>query len=121
MAQAERDLAHAEWSLRGEFYEWACFIAQQSAEKAVKAVYQAQHAVAWGHSISKLIQSLLAGMQPDAELVERGIRLDRFYIQPRYPNGFDVGSPGDYYTRRDAEGAIEDAREIIRACQRYLS
>jgi HEPN domain-containing protein len=96
MAQAERDLEQAEWSLKGEFYEWACFIAQQAAEKAVKAVYQAHHAAAWGHSVSKLLVSLPEGLHPEEALVERAIRLDRFYILPRYPNGFDVGSPKDY-------------------------
>ena len=57
----------------------------------------------------------------DERLVERAIQLDRFYILPRYPNGFDVGSPKDYYTRRDAEGALEDARAIIDACRCFLS
>jgi HEPN domain-containing protein len=121
MAQAERDLEEAEWSLKGEFYEWACFIAQQAAEKAVKAVYQAHHAVAWGHSVSKLLVSLPEGLRPEEALVECAIRLDRFYILPRHPNGFDVGSPKDYFTYHDAEKAIEDAREIIHACWRYLS
>jgi HEPN domain-containing protein len=46
MAQAERDLEQAEWSLKGGFYEWVCFTCQQAAEKAVKAVFQARHGVA---------------------------------------------------------------------------
>jgi hypothetical protein len=33
------------------------------------------------------------------------MRLDRFYFLPRYPNDFDVGSPEDYITRHDVEGA----------------
>jgi HEPN domain-containing protein len=55
MAQAKRDLAQAEWSVEGKFYEWACFVAQQAAKKAVKAVYQARHAAAWGHSVGSLL------------------------------------------------------------------
>ena len=121
LAQAERDLQQAEWSLKGEFYEWACFICQQAAEKAVKAVYQAHHGAGWGHSVSKLLVALPKGLTVDERLVERAIQLDRFYILPRYPNGFDVGSPKDYYTRRDAEGALEDARAIIDACRCFLS
>lgn len=38
MDQAERDLQHARSDVDGGYYEWACFSAQQAAEKAVKAV-----------------------------------------------------------------------------------
>jgi HEPN domain-containing protein len=36
--QARGDLAHARNDLQDGFYDWACFSAQQAAEKAVKAV-----------------------------------------------------------------------------------
>jgi len=121
MNQAERDLAQARWSLEGRFFEWACFVAQQAAEKAVKAVYQAHHAIAWGHSVSNLLANLPGDSHPADDLIERAIRLDRFYILPRYPNGFDMGSPKDYFTRRDAEEAIKDAERIIGFCRRCLS
>jgi len=45
--QAEWNLKHAENDVRGEYYEWACFSAQQTAEKALKALYQSQNQVAW--------------------------------------------------------------------------
>lgn len=38
MAQAQRDLEHARLSIGSGHFEWACFAAQQAAEKAVKAV-----------------------------------------------------------------------------------
>jgi HEPN domain-containing protein len=38
LAQAERDLEEAEWNLKGEFYEWVCFCAQQAGEKAAKGL-----------------------------------------------------------------------------------
>jgi len=40
LRQAEKDLRHAKNSLQSGDYEWACFAAQQSAEKALKALYQ---------------------------------------------------------------------------------
>ncbi len=39
MNQAEGDLLHARNDVAGGYYEWACFSAQQAAEKAVKAVF----------------------------------------------------------------------------------
>ncbi|MFN3974225.1 MAG: HEPN domain-containing protein [Dehalococcoidia bacterium] len=38
-ARAQRDLQNARWEMGGGFYEWACFVAQQAAEKALKSVY----------------------------------------------------------------------------------
>jgi HEPN domain-containing protein len=38
-AQAERDLDHARSSQKEGRHEWACFAAQQSAEKAIKALH----------------------------------------------------------------------------------
>jgi len=46
--------------------------------------------------------------------------LDRHYILARYPNGFETGTPADYYTSEDAEGAIADAQQIIEFCKQYL-
>ena len=39
LAQAAHDLEHAEHSLEGGHYDWACFAAHQAAEKAVKGLY----------------------------------------------------------------------------------
>ena len=36
--QAEADLQHARHAWRDEHFEWACFAAQQAAEKAAKGV-----------------------------------------------------------------------------------
>jgi len=47
--QARRDLQHARHALENEEFEWACFAAQQSAEKALRALYQTAGADAWGH------------------------------------------------------------------------
>ena len=43
MRQAEGDLEHAGLSACEGDYEWACFAAQQAAEKAIKAVYYFHH------------------------------------------------------------------------------
>jgi HEPN domain-containing protein len=37
--QSLRDLELAERIMYADYYEWACFVAQQAAERAVKALY----------------------------------------------------------------------------------
>ena len=39
LRQADRDFEHAIDSRHAERHEWACFAAQQAAEKAVKALH----------------------------------------------------------------------------------
>ncbi|MGH2520820.1 MAG: HEPN domain-containing protein, partial [Chloroflexota bacterium] len=48
--QAERDLEQAVASQTDGRHEWACFAAQQAAEKAVKALHLHLGEDAWGHT-----------------------------------------------------------------------
>ena len=50
LKQAKHDLDHARQSIGLEHFAWACFAAQQAAEKAVKALHLHLGTVAWGHS-----------------------------------------------------------------------
>lgn len=58
MYEAERDLEHARHDAAAEFHNWACFSAQQGAEKAVNAVFQKMGSEAWGHSVAGLLREL---------------------------------------------------------------
>ena len=70
MDQAEWDLSHAKSDLERGFYDWACFSAQQSAEKAVKAVFQKLGAEGWGHSVADLLNELLDRVEPGNQLID---------------------------------------------------
>lgn len=39
----------------------------------------------------------------------------------RYPNGFDSGAPGDFYTEEDSRRAIEQAEVLIELCSRQVA
>lgn len=117
LAQAKRDLNHAVHACEDEDFEWSCFSAQQGAEKAVKAVFLYLHGESWGHSVFALLKDLSDKIEVSERLIEAAKNLDKHYIPTRYPNGFDSGTPGDYYTQKDAQEAIENAREIIEFCE----
>lgn len=120
LRQAKRDLEHAKHSLRDGDYEWACFATQQAAEKAVKALYQKLGAEAWGHSVSALLANLPPQIHPEEVLIDKAKELDKHYIPPRYPNFQPTGAPLDYYTKMEAERAIEHAEAIVSFCQNNL-
>jgi len=132
MAQARRDLENAKYEAKGRFFEWACFLCQQSAEKAVKAVYQRTGAEAYGHSVSGLLSRLSLidstndsekpiDLQKKSELVALAKELDKNYIAARYPNTHPEGAPFAMYTEPEADRSIEYAERIIRFCEDLLS
>jgi len=121
MDQAEGDLRHARNDLAGEFFDWACFSAQQAAEKAVKAVFQRMGAEAWGHSVADLLAELGQRHSVPEPLRDGALELDKAYIPARYPNAHPSGSPRTRYTRTEATRLIDHADQILRFCSDLLS
>src|SRR5574341_1115023 len=56
--QAEADLRHARHALRDGDHDWACFAAQQAAEKAAKGAHDCLGQEAWGHVVTELLDAL---------------------------------------------------------------
>jgi len=118
--QAAHDLHHAGLALEGGHFAWACFAAHQAAEKAVKALFQKAGGEARGHSVTDLLAHLPPAFAPDPALQELAKTLDRHYIPPRYPNAHPAGAPYEYYTKGDAEKAIDSGERILRFCESHL-
>lgn len=111
LAQAERDMEQARSSAAEERHEWACFAAQQAAEKAVKALHLARGQEAWGHVVARLLGEL--PVAPPANLIEKAKVLDNLYVPTRYPNGHPEGSPFEHYGPLQSGQAILYAGEIV--------
>jgi len=121
LKQAERDLGFAETAIATKYYEWAAFGAQQSAEKAVKALVQSLHGSARGHSITEMLRQLPAPMQVPREALAGAQALDRVYVTSRYPNGFASGSPSEYFSEEGTCELVEHARAILEFCRSQIS
>jgi len=119
--QAKKDISHSRNALESKDYEWSCFSAQQAAEKAVKSVFMKLNKDSWGHSVNYLLVELSKLIKVDNKLINLAKQLDKNYILARYPNGFDIGSPYEYYSRKDAEESIENAEKIIEFCENIIS
>jgi len=119
LRQAEKDLEKARLDLQWAYYEWACFTAHQAAEKAIKALFQRLHGEAWGHGTKSLLENL---PYEDRSLwIEDAKLLDKLYIPTRYPNGLPQGIPHDYFTKKEAEQAVEAASRIYEWCKSKIS
>ena len=111
--QAARDLEQAEDARQAGRHEWACFAAQQAAEKAVKAFHLHLGQEAWGHVVARLLRELPEEVSVPTELIEQAQVLDNFYIPTRYPNSHPEGAPFEHYGPIQSEEAIRYARAIF--------
>lgn len=113
--QAENDLEFARMALREGFFHQACFIAQQSAEKAVKAIgYRLGDRTILGHSVVVLVARYAEQVPALAKLNEQAGILDQYYIPTRYPNGLPGGVPFAAFHEPQARAAIEGAERFVR-------
>ncbi|MBC7185492.1 MAG: HEPN domain-containing protein [Calditrichaeota bacterium] len=119
--QAERDLQQAEDSRGAGRHEWACFAAQQAAEKAVKALHLHLGQEGWGHVVAKLLSALPPEVSPPKELLDKARVLDSFYIPPRYPNSYPEGAPFEHYGPLQSQEAISYASEILAFVRAHMA
>jgi HEPN domain-containing protein/predicted nucleotidyltransferase len=114
IALAADDLAFAEHGVELGFFAQTCFLAQQVAEKAARAVHYARGArIVMGHSVDGLLESLAPDL-PQVEALRDGAKeLDQHYVPTRYPNGLPGNVPFRAFTRDQAQRAVGHARAIL--------
>jgi HEPN domain-containing protein/predicted nucleotidyltransferase len=114
LEQAQSDLAVAKWNEQGGFHSAACFWAQQTAERALKAyLYFRGKRRVIGHSVLDLGKACAQLDHDFDSLVSAAARLDRYYIPTRYPNGIPGGVPAQVYQADEAQEAIQLAERTV--------
>jgi len=114
LEQARYDLEAAQDSHKTNHNEWACFQAQQAAEKALKAYLFAKRQQPFAiHSVGALLE-LCKEEKLDIAGIKNSIVLDSYYVPARYPNGVPYGTvPHKAFSSEQAKGAIELASRLI--------
>ncbi|MBS4007072.1 MAG: HEPN domain-containing protein [Clostridium sp.] len=112
--QSEADLLGVQVLFDNNLYHLACFIAQQVAEKAIKAfLYARGEQIVTGHSVTALATWAEQFDAAFAALRDEVAILDGYYIPTRYPNGIPDSIPAKVYTRKPAEEALRLAEKTI--------
>jgi HEPN domain-containing protein len=120
--QAENDLAYAEVGLRAGYAAQTCFMAQQIAEKALKAVALARgDRQARGHSCAKLGARIASEIRELEQMGPQLLELDQYYVPARYPNGVPSGAPFEAYSIEQARGALRIGADIVRLTRARLA
>lgn len=114
LEQAQADRYGAQLLFDGASYHLACFVAQQIAEKALKAFLYAQgEEIVIGHSVEKLARWAVEYDADFSTLREAVAPLDAYYIPTRYPNGLPDSIPARVYTRKAAEDTLSMADQVL--------
>lgn len=95
------------------YHQWSCFLAEQSAQLAVKGLLHGAGQGAWGHDLVALGQraGLVVGAT-DIAVEDALRRLSRHYLPARYPDANPGGTPGEHYGPTDAEAACADVATV---------
>jgi HEPN domain-containing protein len=114
LSQATEDLKWARRLSDEGGWHIACFLAQQVAEKALKAYLYAQgEEIVLGHSVARLCTAAAVYEPFFGEKSSNWSILDSYYIPTRYPNGLPDGIPADVYNQSAARGAVSLAAEVV--------
>lgn len=114
--QAAYDLKAARWNIEGGFHDTACFLAQQSGEKALKSLLYylgARKQALFTHSLVEMIHEAAKKLGMLKESLEEARELDLHYIPSRYPNGLPSGYPHQFYGQETSEKAVKAANKIF--------
>ncbi len=114
LEQAQTDLGWAKRLHADGAYYLVCFLAQQAAEKALKAFLYAQgEEIVLGHSVRQLS---VRAAEFDGSLVrwvDSWAILDSYYIPTRYPNGLPDDIPARVYGADASLGALQRVTEVL--------
>ena len=121
LEQAQADLKWAR-HLRDEGAAYlACFLAQQVAEKALKAFLYAQgEELVVGHSVRQLCQRAADYDERFELYLNKWAILDSYYIPTRYPNGLPGDIPARVYNQEAAKTALALAETVMAQVENWF-
>lgn len=119
--QAADDLTNGRRLSDTGVYHLACFLAQQSAEKAIKAILLWERGD-WPrtHAI-RLLLAELGDVAIDSELARDLETLEKFYVTTRYPDALDYAPPFRSFSKAEADAALGIAQRALDRVRDYLA
>ena len=119
--QALADFSFLPAARQAARYDTCCFLAQQSARKALKAyLFHAGEERIFAHSIFNLCAMAAQYAADFTELKERVKPLDVYYAVGHYSHVRGYVIPAGRYTERDAEQAIGMAEAVVALAWRLM-
>ncbi|MBN1962657.1 MAG: HEPN domain-containing protein [Deltaproteobacteria bacterium] len=108
--QAEEDFLWAKDTYNSNRFSQACFVCQQCGEKALKALSLSR---GFERVKSHFILDIARALEINSEIEEAAKRLDLYYISTRYPDALPSGALFEFFTKAQAEEALDFVRKIL--------
>lgn len=114
LRQAESDLKCAQWNQQGGFFASACFLAQQSAAKALRALlfFNGEDARET-RSVVDLFDRAITYEEDLRGFIGSSTSLDIYYKTSRFPDAIPGGIPSEVLSEKDSMDAIKQAADIL--------
>jgi len=110
LKQAENELLWGRDAAERDQHALVCFLSQQAAEMALKALAYFRGAdFVKGHSVLLIADDL----QINGDIRDAAQRLDQYYITTRYPDSHFTGAAFEYFTQSQAQEALLFAERIL--------
>ena len=117
LSKAKEDLKWTQANLKEKIFYGACFTAQQSAEKTLKAYLLFQgKSLRKIHDLGAIVEECKKFDRSFEKLKEAAATLTDYYLEPRYP---DIGEFMEY-SQTQAEEALKLAEKIIKFVEKKL-
>lgn len=114
LRQAEYDLKVAEWNQQGGFHAPACFWAQQSAAKCLRAfLFMNGEDARETRSVVDLLDRAMTYEEEFKKFVGSSTSLDIYYKTSRFPDAIPGGIPAEIITEKDSRDAIRQASDML--------
>ncbi len=115
--EAGNTLRQSKQACENEAYNLACFLAEQTAQKALKAVLYFDGARFINiHSITELLKEISKKRPEFLEFLNEGKKLDQYYLSSRYPDAVaEPAIPSEIFIKDQAEDAAAIAQKIFNA------
>ena len=122
LEEARADLRHASRARRIGSNNWACFAAEQAAEKALKAflIGALKKRPIHIHDLTTLHRQTQGRLRLHASIRNRLAELSSYYTTARYPNA-GLNRPSASITSTQARNAIEIAGGIIATVESQIA
>jgi len=121
LTQADADLEAARANAEQERHSLACFLAHETASKAVKGfLYKKGAEMVWGYHLSDLCEDAMA-FDPSFDFVKSvGALLDKHASGARNPDAVGGAVPAQMYDATDSNHAIEIAAEVLETVRQKI-
>jgi HEPN domain-containing protein len=122
LAEAKADFRHAMQAYRSDSHNWACFAAEQAAEKAIKAflIGVLRKRLIHTNDLTALHRQT-RGRLKMLQVTTNGLaELSAYYTGARYPNS-GLNRPSVSITATQARRAIRTARGVLAVVKREIA